>query len=176
MSRLGASHQQWKIIARVNLTILSMAVAAAPAWSTPVIIPSGGEAFMSSVYGAGTGQAKSFYELNFNGTATSPSTLVVDYNAAQGSNQWLLDANGTSSNRFTLIAGGRAVVRLEDGIDMTFRESSTNLLSIYNSQSRLSFDVGAGSTLRFQDNKVAASGQSLFVYTLAWCLAARRAR
>ncbi|KFC08493.1 putative autotransporter protein [Trabulsiella guamensis ATCC 49490] len=145
---------------RRALTGLSVAVAllvsaltgAAPSFAATVTIAAGDSVYLSQIYGTGTTQTTRLSDLIFNGTSTTPATLIVDSNTALGSDSWLFNATGYAVNRITLNGTQRAVIRLQDGINMTVSNSVGGIVSGTTTTSGIEFVLGNGSQLSFVNN------------------------
>ncbi|WHP30418.1 autotransporter outer membrane beta-barrel domain-containing protein [Trabulsiella odontotermitis] len=132
--------------------IVSTMTGAAPSLAATVTIAAGENAYLSQIYGTGATQTTRLSDLIFNGTSTSPATLIVDSNTAQGSDSWLFNATGNAVNRIDLNGTRRAVIQLLDGINMTVSNSVGGIVSSTTTTSGIEFVLGNDSQLSFVNN------------------------
>ncbi len=120
--------------------------------ATVSILP-GESVYLSQIYGTGANQTTRLADLIFNGTSSSPASLIVDRNTSLGTDSWLFNATGNAVNLISLSGTRRAVIKLLDGIDMTISNSTGG--AVYNSgaASGIVYELGNGSQLRFVDNR-----------------------
>ena len=122
-------------------------------YADTVNIGAGDNSLLSNIFGTAAGQTNKLSEINFNGTSANPATLVVDHNSSSIlSDAWVFDAANTANHKISLAAGNHGVIRLNDGIDLTVRGSNSGVVGIMAATSKMEFDVGSGSTLRFENN------------------------
>ncbi|RZN44931.1 autotransporter outer membrane beta-barrel domain-containing protein [Escherichia sp. E13S3] len=130
--------------------------------ATVSILP-GESVYLSQIYGTGANQTTRLSDLIFNGTSSSPATLIVDRNTPLGTDSWLFNATGNAVNLISLSGTRRAVIKLLDGIDMTISNSTGG--AVYNSgtASGIVYELGNGSQLRFVDNHANNGYRSLII-------------
>lgn len=126
-----------------------------------VPILAGDSVYLSQIYGTGENQTTRLADLIFNGTNSSPATLIVDRNTAQGSDSWLLNDTGYCVNFIILGGTQRAVIKLLDGIDMTISNSTGGVVYNYSTTSGIMYELGNGSQLRFIDNYASNGARNL---------------
>lgn len=130
--------------------------------ATVAIMP-GESVYLSQIYGTGANQITRLSELIFNGTASSPATLIVDRNTALESDSWLFNTTGNGVNQITLSGTSRAVIKLLDGIDMTISKSMGGVVYNSGTASGIVYELGNGSQLRFVDNHANNGYRSLII-------------
>ncbi|ADO48041.1 outer membrane autotransporter barrel domain protein [[Enterobacter] lignolyticus SCF1] len=143
--------------------IVSAMIGIAPSFAATVAIDAGDTAYLSQLYGAGSGQANRLSDLIFYGTSTSPATLIVDSNTTLGSDSWLFNATGNGVNLISLSGTQQAVIKLLDGINMTISNSVGGAVYSAATTSGIVYELGDGSQLRFIDNHASNGSRSLII-------------
>ncbi|WP_204250856.1 beta strand repeat-containing protein, partial [Saezia sanguinis] len=132
------------------------------AYADIVNIGAGGSLLLSDIFGTGSGQTTRLSDLRFNGTSSNSATLVIDQNTAGiPSNTWVFDAGNSAIDKITLSSSSYGTIRINDGINLTISGANTGVVLNSYTNSSLTFDVGTGSTLRFENNIASGSAQGV---------------
>lgn len=117
------------------------------------------ETNFSDIFGVSLGQAQNINEIIFNGTAGDPATLVIDANPSGSPLEWNFSGN---DHRINIASSREGVVKINDGITVNISgHTSTNSVNV-GSNASLTFDMGAGSVINFNNSNVYGGGAGIY--------------